>query len=186
MTFNEIDTLLEKFYEGLTSGEEEKQLREFFLSGKYPDYMEADAEYFLGVFTMSENTCQDDDFEKKFFERISEKRIVKIHPVRPRFVFAFGIAASILILIGLFLTFRYEKIRKQELQTNATLEMTYHKAENALLLVSYGLNTGLEPLSRLTVLNKGIDDMQRIFIFNKYQSLISNPDGISSPSTNNP
>ena len=110
MNTNGIEALLEKFYEGNSSLQEEKMLRDFFRGNDVPPHLKLHQPLFIFYGEEQQNKLNEKDFDQKltaqFEYEADETPVISIHPVRTRFMYITGIAASILLLIGLFLPFR--------------------------------------------------------------------------------
>ena len=103
---------------------------------------------------------------------------------RSRFVYITGIAATILLLIGLFFTYRQDVFKgKQSVKNSFDRELAYTEASEALLIVSSNLNTGLKQVSRLQMVDKAMKNIQLFNKFYQYQTIIINPDQFEKQST---
>jgi hypothetical protein len=176
MNSREIEKLLMKFYEGGTTLAEEEKIREFFLSEEIPPHLSSDAELFLGMAGASGEKIGDPSFEEEFLSRIDTTPVVHIDSRRNRVLYISGIAAGILLLTGLFFTFRndiYQRSANEELQDPVA---AYAQTRKALMLVSSNLNTGLDKILYLSEFSKGMENVQKISAFYKHQTIIINPD----------
>jgi hypothetical protein len=181
MTTSAIEALLEKYYEGHTSLGEEKTLREFFTSDKVPDHLRIHMPMFIYFNEEQQSGLDDREFEKKFMDRIMAEQddvpVVRMHPQRGRFIYAAGIAASIMLLIGLFFTFRNDVVKTPSGQPmNAEMEIAFTNATEALLMVSGNLNNGLNQTARLEIIDKAMQNVTRFSKFYQYETSIINPD----------
>ncbi len=179
MNFKEIEELLPRYYEGETTLEEELKIREFFLSEEVPPHLSVEADLFRGLAGAASEELADQDFEKKFLSGIKESPVVPISVVRNRYYSIVGIAAGILLLAGLFFTFRNDFIRKPLKDTYSDPEIAYAETQKVLKKVSANLNNGLDKVSCLSKFSTGIENMEKISAFYKYQSIIINPDEIT-------
>jgi hypothetical protein len=189
MNIKEIEILLEKYYEGETTREEEKLLREFFSADEVPAHLRQHQSLFRFFTSEASLTLDSVKQEKVLMRRLNrfEKEVsaTDMQPVQRRMYYLSGIAAGLLILIGLVFTFKSELLRKHfPLKENASTEMAYAQTKQALLLVSVGLNTGLDAVQRLSTLNNAMEQVQKINIFYNYQNQFINPEWMQSPSTN--
>ncbi|QHL87908.1 HEAT repeat domain-containing protein [Nibribacter ruber] len=134
MQFNQIEALLEKYYNGQTSLPEEAQLREFFLKTKLlPDHLKAHAAAFQ--FYAHEQTVEMDKFlaDDWLFAKI-EQPSMAAEPATPttRNVFtaySWQIAASITLLLVAFWAGSYFKPASQLTSGTAPLATQQEKAE---------------------------------------------------------
>jgi hypothetical protein len=98
-------------------------------------------------------------------------------------VFATSIAASFLLVIGLFFTLRHDVNNRSLQQTDRQdAALAYANASEALMMVSGNLNNGLKQMEKLQVVEKAFKDFTLFHKFYQYQTLIINPDEISNQS----
>lgn len=139
MELHKLESLLKRYDDGETSLEEEKLLKEYFHSEKVPNHLQE----YKAIFNFSEE----------------EKNILysgkfKLKPGRKWY--AIGIAASILIAVGVF-TFQeneQQNFSHNELGTIETPEEAYYKAKETLQMVAQIMNDGKEELIYLDEFNK--------------------------------
>jgi len=189
MNTSEIEVLLEKYYEGTTSLQEEKDLQYFFQHKYVPAHLESHQKLFVYFTEESKQELSVPDFDKKITRNLDnqnlETTVIKMHQRKNRFVIFTSIAASILILVGLFFTLRQDLLRKETpLQFTVNQEMNFAVANEALLIVSSNLNAGLRQADRLQVVDKAMKNLQLFNRFYQYQSIIINPDEIQQKSPN--
>lgn len=164
MNTREIEILLDKYFEGETSLDEERRLKAFFSSKDVPEHLLKHRQIFSYFNESGTETM------KNFAPAI------KLDLKPSRFYYISGIAAGILLLIGLFFTFQHDVFNKKMNNANQHQEMAFNQAREALLMVSVGLNTGLDQVQRLEVFNKAIENAQKLNKFYQCQTIIINPD----------
>jgi len=189
MNTKEIDQLLERYFEGETTLVEEKLLREFFSGDDVPENLRQYQPVFRFYSSEATLSLSDEQQEKVLSRRIEQYReetsAVKSHPGKKRLYYFSGIAAGLLILIGLVFTLWNETGRMHhKALANPSAEMAYDQTEQALLLVSVGLNTGLDAVEHLKTLDMAMEKIQRINKFYNYQNQFINPERMKVPSTN--
>ena len=97
-----MEELLEKYYNGETSVEEENILRAFFEAGDVPDHLRAEAEIF-GFFNQEKKASLSGEMEARLDKIISDSGSPKLNLGRGlKYYWLSGAAAVILILIGIF------------------------------------------------------------------------------------
>ncbi len=136
-----IKALLEKYEDGSTTVEEEKILREYFISGAVPAHLKE----YQPLFT----------FTSKARTQTYSKEVLV--PVKKRKRFAWiGIAASIVIAIGIFMAVNNfeQEMEQHALGTIEDPDEAYLKARETLQLVSQALNTGTEELTYVEEFDK--------------------------------
>lgn len=174
MNFKEIEDLLEKYYQGETTLEEEKQLKDFFLQGPVPVNLEPDAELFRYLDSASDQKMDDTEFDRKFIESI-ETPVIPMYSSRRKFYFALSLAAAILLLVVFLFTFRDVINRKSSNNRITDPQLAYSETRKALMLVSVNFNEGLDQMKEFSSFQTGMDEMQKFSTFYKYQTLIINP-----------
>jgi hypothetical protein len=188
MNTSEIEVLLEKFYDGNTSLQEEKILREFFMAQDVPEHLRIHQPLFAFYETEGKNEVAGNEFDHKLFSEFDGKQdkplIVPFNPVRRGFMYVSAIAASLLILSGLLFLFQGDLFR-QTLSQKSSLEteIAYADASRALLMVSGNLNHGLKQAENLQLVEKAFQNMELFNKFYQYQPIIINPDEMSNRST---
>jgi hypothetical protein len=89
----------------------------------------------------------------------------------------FSIAATLLLLIGLFFTLKQDLFRKDgRVQTTAEQEIAMAEVQKALYMVSANLNIGLDQFRRLESFGNAVGQVQKLSKFYQYQPIIINPD----------
>jgi len=185
MNIKEIEELLEKYYEARTSLKEEEQLRDFFCSSGVPPHLEKHRPLFLFFRDEASVAMPDATFEEKFEKAVGHTPVVvPLYPAKRRRLLAISIAASFLILSGLFLTLRNDIFKRQgpEGYTETEARQSFAETQEALLMVSVHLNTGLNQMQRFETLEHAFQQMNSFNKFYQYQNQIINPDAISSRS----
>jgi hypothetical protein len=152
MKKQELDQLLEKYYKGESTEEEESALSDFFCSNEVPEGYETEKAIF-GFHKSSLNIPEPSaDFGKRIIEGIDE-----IEKSRPKKLFRLIIplisaAAGILIIAGTWLYFTHQDDLKD---TFNDPQVAYNETLKILYSVSIQLNQAeraLEPVSEMTVL----------------------------------
>jgi len=186
MNNGEIEKLLEKYFEGLTTLAEEAQLKAFFSDKEVPETLKQ----YQPLFQYFESEI-DLQIENDFFTRTMDAKLTESAPFTPlhvlshrkRFLFISSIAAGILLVIGLFFTLRYEFSGKSRIPNQSSPEeQAYQEASEALYLLSANFNIGLRGLDHLQLLETGFEQATKFGKFYQYQTLIINPDDLPNQS----
>ena len=189
MNIKEIEQLLELYYEGNTTLAEEKLLKQFFSGDDVPEHFRLHQQMFRFFTAETTLTLNDEQQNKVLMRRIEQYReetsTISLVPGKRRLYYFSGIAAGLLILIGLVFTIRNEVGRRHHDElANTSNEFAYAQTKEALLMVSVGLNTGLDAVQRFKTLNNAMEKIQRINKFYNYQNQFINPEWMQAPSTN--
>lgn len=139
MEWNKIEALLERYFEGLTTLEEEQTLKTFFQRTNVPPHLESYRSLF-GYFAKAKQ----------------EQMTTPIQLKSGRKVFiGWLVAASVVVLLGIgFWTWQSpsaapQALAQTELGTYDTPEEAYAATQEALAMVSGHLNTGIESMGYL-------------------------------------
>ncbi|MFW6289562.1 MAG: hypothetical protein ACOC0R_01230 [Mariniphaga sp.] len=139
------DKLLESYYKGETSIEEEQLLKDLF---RQEENVSAEKDIF-GWY--SQQGAVPDDLEESLFGGIKQKE--QKNNIRRLFINRFTpVAASIIIVVGLFLGIRAERIRK--------MENNFFVMEHAL----YQLSQTIQPAEQEEMMVLWVDENVEIII----------------------
>lgn len=163
MNQEHIKILLERYYEGETSPEEEMLLKEFFSREEVPEEFRSDSEIFRFFIDSAAIPDAPSGFEERIIERIDRQRAgTKLTPKRR--ILAIITAAAVVIIIlstALFIT-RYKDSGRD---TYSDPQIAYAEAMKILYEVSAKLNKGTSALGKIGVLESetmnGLETMSR-------------------------
>lgn len=187
MNFRIIEKILEKYFNGETSLQEEEQLRAFFGKEDIPPHLISLKNMFVFFDKEVGEEIPDDTFEKKIMDQIEEEKIISIKRKRRSIIYLVsGIAASILIIVTLFIHFN--TFTRKINDTFNDPQMAYNEAKRIMMFVSEKLNKGTQPLEQMSKIDEGISNLKEISKFNtgieeaskiekynKIHELITNP-----------
>ncbi len=189
MNTKEIEDLLEKYYEGQTSLEEEGQLREFFIGDIIPPHLAAHAGLFRSFAESGKEELSDQEFEMKFLMAIEETPVISMYSKKRRLIYITSLAAGALLLTGLFFTITQDVFTKSPKNTITNTVLAYAETQKALLILSGNFHIGIHQVEKLKIFDKGmgqlqtfqnfdrgISQIQKFSDFYKYQKLVINPD----------
>jgi hypothetical protein len=147
MNQEEIKQLLDKYYDGETTRDEEIVLKEYFSHNAVPSELTDEAEifrYYSGSFVIPEPS---DDFENRIISAIdSADQIADNIKRRKIYITLSGVAAVMLILAGTYFFF----IQKSEPRdTYSDPEIAYAETMKILYNVSGRINHGTKALGQL-------------------------------------
>lgn len=161
MNSHRIENLLEKYFEGNTSLEEEKILKEFFQGESIPPHLVSLKETFNYFSEEKSKDELDESFDKKVLSQINHFEIDHKRQSRRRLIYyASGIAASILIIISIFTNI--DPFSSTLKDTFDNPQMAYEETRKALLLVSGTLNKGVKPVEKMAKFDDGLEQMEKI------------------------
>jgi len=167
MNNEKIEQLLEKFYAGETSLEEEQQLASYFEKSEVAPELEIAAKQFKYYKFSKDDKALDDKFLNKVFENLESGREESPKVVSLNYYWATGVAASLIVCFSIYYQF-YDMDRGSRTMASSGMintyddpQLAYQETKNALLMIS-------------SKLNKGTKELQKISKFSEAQQLINN------------
>jgi len=193
MNTKEIKAILAKYYDGNSTLQEEHQLREFFLRSDVPEHLLKHKPIF-GFFTEEGDVATSEAFEHVLEEKLKKGKVVSLINRRRTITYALSIAASIVLVAGLIITFQLGTFSpSQPFGTISDPNLAYMEASSALFNVSERFNTGIDKAGQLEAFQTGLDKAGQFETFqngfnkaekfnrlNKYQPIILSPDDIQT------
>lgn len=180
-----IEKLLEKYFEGDTSLGEERTLREFFQKEDLPAHLVELREQF-GLYDEESTEELPGDFDEVLFKEIEKRERSKKTSRRAYIFYISGVAASILILITLFV--RFDPFTNSTQYDEHEADMAFTEASRILYFVSAKFNQGANPLGKVARFDEGMNNLNTVnkfddgvnkatplSRFNQITKLITNP-----------
>ncbi len=177
-SISEIRKILDRFYAGETTLEEEKRLQEYFSSTRIPEELIPDRDLFHSLGNAAESVVVPEGLNQKILAVISEQEKKVIRTRRISVFSLTGLAAGLLVVIALYVGyFRGGEGRRlassQMTDTYTDPQDAYEEAKRTLAYVSTKLSTGTtelehvaqvsktstEPLKSLSKINKGSKEL---------------------------
>jgi hypothetical protein len=166
MNLHEIEILLEKYFEGATTLSEEAQLREFFASGNVPEKWKNLSVYFTYMKEEKELTMDNPGFDEKIMAKIKEGTLTRITDIRrPWIYWIAGVAASILILVAVFV--KFDPFSNRINDTYKDPQVAYTEARKILLFVSSKFNQGTRNLEPVSAMETGLNELKPVTAYGK-------------------
>jgi len=170
--------MLERFYGGETSLEEEKMLRDYFASTSVPEALIPDRDLFQSFEDGTDSVEVPSDLNQKILASIDQAERKETRTRRISLFSLSGLAAGLLVMIAVYLFFiRTEHspilASNQMVDTYEDPMLAYEEAKKALVFVSSKFNTGTteleqvkqvskvatDPLKSLSKINKGSKEL---------------------------
>lgn len=166
-SLEEIRKILERFYQGETTLEEEKKLEDYFSSTAVPEELIPDKDLFQSFRTGSDSVVVPDDLDQKIIHTIDQ---VSRRTTRTRRISLYslsGLAAGLLVMIAVYLfyirTERPSLLASQQLTDTFEDPMdAYEEAKRTLAYVSAKLNTGTSELEHVKQVSKTADPLKSL------------------------
>jgi hypothetical protein len=152
MIEEELKRLIEKYYSGMSTEEDEKALRTYFIENIAPPGYEAEKEIFSFYMKAIEVPEPSADFEAEIFRAIdSTDGRGRSTKVRRFLVPLLSAAASLLILAGSYLFFVHKATPED---TFTDPQLAYAETMKILMDVSTQINRGTRPLKHVGKINE--------------------------------
>lgn len=150
MNPEEIKRLLDKYYDGTSTSEEELLLKKFFSEENIPQDLSDEKEIFRYYIQAAEIPEPSTDFEERIISAINPEETQSAVLKRRRlFITLSGIAAAMLILAGSYFFFTN---RSELRDTYSDPEIAYAETMKILYDVSIRLNHGTQALGQIGAL----------------------------------
>jgi len=162
MNSQRIKHLIKKYEKGETSVREEQELKAFFQQDEIPFNLRGYRDIFTYFEKSSKEELPDPDFEKKLIAAISETRSKRSFTKIRSLYGISGIAASIVVLIGLYFVMRVNNTYQD---TYSDPELAYAEVKKVLMKVSGNFNEGTKELKNVKAMDKGLDELNKISAF---------------------
>lgn len=174
MDIKDIQKLLESFYEGMTSNEDERVLLDFFKENDVLVELKQDQQLFLQLHESEKKNVTSvlesrlniliDSLDREEPQKSIKRKIIPIN-----WKWISGVAASIVIIAsaGLFFHKNFEKKPSFVVQDTYTdPKEAYRETQKTMLLVSNKLNKGLEQVGSV---QNSVDKVNKIMNKNNIQ-----------------
>ena len=160
MDREQVKALLDKFYEGTATPEEERHLRQFLLGDRVPEEFAADREFFLAVeeaggeeppaaFTRRMEELIDEHYNGTAGRTISLRRwLWRTLPV----------AASLMLVLATY----FFLLSREPQDTYQDPQLAYQETKKVLLYVSRKFNQGAGKLSYLQEVSVPVKEMKKV------------------------
>jgi hypothetical protein len=153
MDIKVIQVILEKYFEGETTLEEEQALLDYFSGENIDSKLLPFQQQFLLLQTGREPLAFDPEFENRLAAQIESQREIPRH--KSGWINRLAVAASIAVLIGISGVIVLKKEWHREKDTYSNPQLAYEEAQKTLLFVSQKMNQGMKPLKAVSKINSG-------------------------------
>lgn len=158
METKEVKQLLQRYFNGESTIEEDRKLEAYFQSGKANEEVAQYAEFFDGMNELSD-TADDPTIEDEVMDYILENESQDKNKYRWLWQTVTGIAASVIIVIGGMLLYQQDDQNFDDTYENP--EVAYAVAEDALGYMSAKYNKGLAELSNFDKLQTASQPLRK-------------------------
>lgn len=163
MNLQRIEKLLEKYERGETTLSEEKELFTFFEGDTIPFHLRNYKHLFSFYNSAVLEELPDPEFDNKI-EELFKKQDEKNFSIRNYTYPLIGIAAAVLLLLGLYFIFIPQQSSRD---TFSDPELAMAETKKILLSVSNKLNSGANQMSDIKEISNGLDKLDNIKTFDQ-------------------
>jgi hypothetical protein len=158
MNYNDIRQILDRFYDGETSLDEEKRLREFFNQNEVPEGFRDEKLMFQTLYEAQLEEVLDQQFDEKILNRIEH---ASSRVTRMRLIYSLSSVAAVAIL--LLAVWMGGFFNPQPYGTIDNPQLAFAQTRKALQKVSKNLNKGLNPVKTVASdFNKPLEKVAEI------------------------
>ncbi len=162
MDIKEIKVLLEKYFEGETTLEEDQVLLDYFSGENIDSKFRPYQQQFLLLQSGREPLPFDPDFENRLAVLIEAEQQLPVRAHKSRWITRFAVAATIAVLIGISGVIVLNKEWHKEKDTFSDPQLAYAEAQKTLLYVSQKMNQGIKPLNAVSKINAGAKPLKSL------------------------
>jgi hypothetical protein len=155
MDYNQLETLIKKYWDCETSLEEEERLREWFRTHEVPERFRETARLF---------SYFDEQKQKATGEHFDKQIVKKLHSPKGKTVSLWQtglrIAAGIAVVAAAIFFVREEIQDKPDMAAIEDPQKALEETKKALMLISKGFSTAEEQAKKINVLNEAEDKVK--------------------------
>ncbi|MEN8248534.1 MAG: hypothetical protein ABFS32_06350 [Bacteroidota bacterium] len=159
MDLNRINILLERYWNCVTTVEEEEELRNFFNKQEVPEELREAATLFR-YYEKQRHTSLDQKFDEEILEKITQHKSPKIRKLNLSFQNYMRVAAAVLVVLAASFVFRMEMWKGEEkpkmllVDTYQTPEEAFEETKKAFQLIAAKMNEGRKQAQKMTIINE--------------------------------
>ncbi len=167
MDIRKAEALVDKYYKGETTAEEELQLREFFSTAdNIPGHLIPEKELFSLYSKAVAEEVPVTGFMENLEKVIDEQSSIKLGTRKPALYWISGLAAGVaLLLAGYFLIVHKPADFSDEYAVRDTYQdpqLAYEETQKVLLYISQKMNEGTLQLHNVAKLSKPVQNLQNL------------------------
>ena len=166
MDLNRVEILLERYWNCVSTVEEENELKLLFNSNDVPDELKDSATLFK-YFEQQKQTTLDNKFSEEIIEKIKLQKPTVVRKINSRFRNYMRVAAAVLVILAASFVFRMEfwQGEKPKLllveDTFQTPEEAYAETKKAFLLIAEKMNSGRKQAQKISIMSKAENKIKK-------------------------
>lgn len=165
MDLERVKILLERYWNCVSTIEEEEELKTFFNSSEVPEDLVESANLFKYYQTQKQATL-DTKFDNEIIEKIKEQKSPVVRKLNLSFQNYMRVAAVILVVLTASFVFRMEFWQDEPpptllVDTYKTPEEAYAETKKAFMLIAEKMNSGRKQTEKIGILNKAENKIKK-------------------------
>jgi hypothetical protein len=166
MNSRTTEKLLQKYFEGETSLQEEDELKAFFRQDDVPPHLLSLKQLFITYSKEKEIAVLDEQFDEDLMSRIENNTVISINRRRrSRFYMISSIAAGIILIVAFSIYFNMATKAIEDSFNDP--QIAYNEAKKVMLFISEKLNKGIQPVGEAAArVEKGVNELKAVEKFN--------------------
>jgi hypothetical protein len=163
MDINQVKLLLTKYFDGETTLEEEKMLQGYFSDEtEIPDELITYRQQFMLLGSSARTEHDTGQLDLRISEMIDNLDAAAPKQGRSKSLYQYFAAASIILMLGFSGILIYQARSSAVTDTYADPKIAYQEAQRALMYVSHKMNKGIDPLSNVSKINTGTEQLKAL------------------------
>jgi hypothetical protein len=155
MDYNQLETLIKKYWDCETSLEEEERLREWFRTHEVPERFRETAKLF-SYFDEQKQKATGEYFDKQLVKKLGAPKVKTVSLWKTSLRIAAGIA-----VVAAAIFFVQEEIQdKPDMAVIEDPQKALEETKKALMMISKGFSTAEENAKKINVLNEAEDKVK--------------------------
>ena len=166
----EIEKLLDKYFAGKTSVQDENELKKYFHQNDIPDKLKIYKE----LFNFYDNEKILEINNRQFDERVVENIRKQRQSNKSFYYRIIAVAATLLLVFGSYLFFKSEKQIKKanKIVLTSNEKFAINKTIEVFVKVSKIMHSVSEPLSKFQYIKTTDKELNKLDYYNKYNKLV--------------
>ena len=166
MDLNRVEILLERYWNCVSTVEEENELKALLNSTDVPDELKDSAALFK-YFAQQRQATLDEKFNEDIIEKIKLQKSPTIRKMNSSFRNYMRVAAAVLVILAASFIFRMEYWQGEKPKlllvedTFQTPEEAYAETKKAFLLIAEKMNSGRKQAQKISIMNEAENKIKK-------------------------
>jgi hypothetical protein len=166
MDLNRVEILLERYWNCVSTVEEEKELQVLLNSKDVPAELKNSAALFK-YFELQQQTTLDEKFDRQIVEKIKHQHSPKVRKLNTSIQNYMKVAAAVLVILAASFVFRMEFWQDEKPtmllveDTFKTPEEAYAETKKAFMLIAEKMNSGRKHVEKISIMNEAENKIKK-------------------------